>query len=78
MALVLQPRLQIHALLQGWVEAWAPHPAPRTFCRIEALGAGTCRARDVGDREGRGTGPVPTSERLVIEGHTVKGGATSG
>ena len=32
----------------------------------------------MGGGEGRGKGPVPTSERPVIEGHTVKGGATSG
>ena len=49
-ALGLQPRLQIHALLQGWVEAWGP---PKNSAGLKALGAGACRARGVG-RGGEG------------------------
>lgn len=40
MALVLQPRLQIHALLQGWVEAWAPHPLPAHSAGLKPSGQG--------------------------------------
>lgn len=79
MALVLQPHLQIHAPPVGWVEPGPPLRLPRTLCRIEGL-----RVRDLQSTGGRGwggwrgMGPVPTSERPVIEGHTVKGGAASG
>lgn len=56
MALVLQPRLQIHALLQGWVEAWALHEPPRTLCRIEGLGGRDLQSTGCGGQGGEGYG----------------------